>query len=77
MALVSGSSSYDFNEFMEHTTYINGYTASHPAIQSFWTVVNDFSRDAQKQLLSMYNLSLILKHDLFTNAVNIYTFFAF
>ncbi|XP_019848779.1 PREDICTED: probable E3 ubiquitin-protein ligase HERC4 [Amphimedon queenslandica] len=51
MALVSGSSSYDFNEFMEHTTYINGYTPSHPAIQSFWAVVNDFSPDAQKQLL--------------------------
>ena len=52
MALVSGSSSYDFNEFKEHTSYINGYSSTHRVIQSFWSVVNEFSLDAQKKLLS-------------------------
>jgi E3 ubiquitin-protein ligase HERC4 len=51
MALVTGSSHYDFELIHKYTYYVNGYNSDHPTIKHFWTIVKNFSAEQKKKLL--------------------------
>lgn len=50
--LISGAEvPVDINDLKNHTNYVGGYTADDPAINLFWTVVNDFTDEQKTKLL--------------------------
>lgn len=50
--LISGASiPIDIEDLKQHTNYSGGYTADHPVIKMFWTIVEEFTDDQKRQLL--------------------------
>ena len=50
--LICGKPEIDFSQLEKVTTYVDGFTEKHPLIKQFWSVVNDFSHEQKKNLLS-------------------------
>ncbi|XP_065056226.1 probable E3 ubiquitin-protein ligase HECTD2 [Rhopilema esculentum] len=50
--LICGSPEIDFSQLEEVTTYIDGFTEDHSLIRHFWHVVNNFTQEQKKRLLS-------------------------
>lgn len=50
--LISGAEvPVDIEDLKKHTNYVGGYTPEDPAINLFWTVVNDFTDEQKTKLL--------------------------
>ena len=50
--LICGSPEIDFSKLEKVTTYIDGFTEDHSLIRHFWHVVNNFTHEQKKRLLS-------------------------
>eukprot|EP00112_Aurelia_sp_Birch-Aquarium-sp1_P014183 Seg3045.4 transcript_id=Seg3045.4/GoldUCD/mRNA.D3Y31 product="Ubiquitin-protein ligase E3A" protein_id=Seg3045.4/GoldUCD/D3Y31 len=50
--LICGIPEIDFSQLEKVTTYIDGYTEEHILMKHFWLVINDFSYEQKKSLLS-------------------------
>ncbi|ULU13324.1 hypothetical protein L3Y34_016077 [Caenorhabditis briggsae] len=48
---ISGTENYDWNEFRELVTYKGEYTASHPAVKTFWKAFFALDEDEKKKFL--------------------------
>jgi len=50
--LISGAEvPVDIEDLKKHTNYVGGYSSEDPAIDLFWTVVNDFTDEQKTKLL--------------------------
>lgn len=50
--LISGAEvPVDIEDLKNHTNYVGGYSPEDPAINLFWTVVNDFTDEQKTKLL--------------------------
>lgn len=50
--LISGAVDYiDVNDWKYNTVYTGEFNGDHPAVKTFWRVVNDFSEDEKRKLL--------------------------
>lgn len=50
--LVTGSPKLDFDELRKYTKYADGYTKDSKTVKHFWEVVNQFSLEEKRRLLT-------------------------